>query len=174
MVAMALLIIFPPTAPLGFAVALLFAAGYIFDSADGQVARLSGSAGPAGEWLDHVVDAFRGPAIHLAVLISLSMIDGINAWVLGSAIGFALLTSGQFMSQILAEQLGGRATPKSAKAGIAQSFLLLPTDTGTLCWIFILWGLPTVFSWFYVALFLLNLVHAGISMRRKYVHLRSS
>ncbi|OAX67752.1 hypothetical protein A5N15_01010 [Rothia kristinae] len=47
--------------------ALLFALGYAMDSADGQVARVTGASSPGGEWLDHVVDSVRVPAIHLTV-----------------------------------------------------------------------------------------------------------
>ncbi|TQN35774.1 CDP-alcohol phosphatidyltransferase family protein [Kocuria rosea] len=57
----------PPTPATGVVVALLLAAGYVLDSADGQVARLTGTGSPAGEWLDHVVDSIRTPALHLAV-----------------------------------------------------------------------------------------------------------
>ncbi|MEO5743368.1 MAG: CDP-alcohol phosphatidyltransferase family protein, partial [Terracoccus sp.] len=109
--ALALLLLRPPSVPLGIAVAVLLAAGYVLDSADGQVARLSRSSGPAGEWLDHVVDAIRTPAIHLTVLIGLSSVPGIGTWPLVVAIGYCLVSVGQFMSQILSEQLSGAARP---------------------------------------------------------------
>ena len=55
------LLLAPPTALTALAVALLFALGYGLDSADGQVARVTGASSPAGEWLDHVVDSIRVP-----------------------------------------------------------------------------------------------------------------
>ncbi|AMB60245.1 CDP-alcohol phosphatidyltransferase [Microterricola viridarii] len=170
--ALGLMLFAPQSATLGIAVAALLAAGYVLDSADGQVARLSRSSGPAGEWLDHVVDAIRTPAIHLAVLIGLSAVPGLGTWPLAVAVGYCLLSSGQFMSQILSEQLSGAAKPVSESAGIRQSLVLIPTDMGTLCWVFLLWGVPEVFVWVYTGMFLLNAVHAAVSMRRKYRRLQ--
>ncbi len=68
--AVAALAILPASLPLGVAVTVLLAAGYAFDSADGQVARLRGGGSAAGEWLDHVVDAVKSSALHAAVLVS--------------------------------------------------------------------------------------------------------
>lgn len=161
----------PQTAPLGIAVGCLLAAGYVLDSADGQVARLGRRGSPAGEWLDHVVDAVRTPALHLAVLVGLYAVPGIGTWPLLVALGYCLVSVGEFMSQILAEQLSGRNDPPSSPSGVVKSFILLPTDNGTLCWIFLLWGMPSLFVWVYGAMFLLNAVHTAISMRRKYVRL---
>jgi hypothetical protein len=137
------------------------------------VARLGKRGGPAGEWVDHVVDAIRTPAIHLAVLIPLSQVDGIGIWPLAVAIGYCLLSVGQFMSQILSEKLSGASSPASGSKGNLQSFALIPTDMGTLCWIFVLWGMPSVFVPVYAAMFILNLGHTVISMRRKYRRLVS-
>lgn len=164
----------PQTAALGIAVGCLLAAGYVLDSADGQVARLGRRGSPAGEWLDHVVDAVRTPALHLAVLVGLYSVPGIGTWPLLVALGYCLVSVGEFMSQILAEQLSGRGNPGEpppAASGVGKSLILLPTDNGTLCWIFLLWGMPSLFVWVYGALFLLNTVHTAISMRRKYVRL---
>ena len=60
----------PPSVGVGICVALLFALGYGLDSADGQVARVTGASSPAGEWLDHVVDSIRVPSVHMATLLS--------------------------------------------------------------------------------------------------------
>jgi len=170
---LALLVLVPPSIWSGISAAVLLAIGYVLDSADGQVARLGKRGGPAGEWLDHVVDAIRTPAIHLAVLIGLHSVPGVGTWPLCVAIGYCLVSGGQFLSQILSEQLAGSAVPASDADGVRQSLVLLPTDTGTLCWIFLLWGAPSVFIWAYAALFVLNTAHAAISMRRKYLRLAS-
>lgn len=161
----------PQTASLGIAVGCLLAAGYVLDSADGQVARLGRRGSPAGEWLDHVVDAVRTPALHLAVLVGLYAVPGIGTWPLLVALGYCLVSVGEFMSQILAEQLSGRNDPPASSSGVVKSFILLPTDNGMLCWIFLLWGMPGLFVWAYGAMFLLNAVHTAISMRRKYIRL---
>ena len=168
-----LVVALPATPWVGLAVGTLLALGYVLDSADGQVARLGRRGSPAGEWLDHVVDAIRTPAIHLAVAIAMSVAPAGSRVVAGVAIAYALLSSGQFMSQILSEQLSGARAPASDTAGRVQSFALLPTDMGTLCVIFLAWGFPTAFAWLYVALFVVNALHAMVSMRRKYARLTS-
>ncbi|KGM13949.1 CDP-alcohol phosphatidyltransferase family protein [Cellulomonas bogoriensis] len=155
----------------GVVVAVLLAAGYVLDSADGQVARLSGTAGPSGEWLDHVVDAIRTPVVHLAVLVALAR-DGAPDWALVVTLAYCVLAVGQFMSQILAEQLLGRPPLPATGPARRQSLVLLPTDTGTFCWLFVLWGGPVLFVAAYTSMFALNLFHAAVSMRRKYVRLR--
>ncbi len=147
----------------------LLAAGYVFDSADGQVARLTGASSPAGEWLDHVVDAIRTPAIHLTVAIAVLLHAPGVLWLAALSVLFAIMSVGQFMSQILAEQLvrnTGGESPESS--GIRKSLILLPTDSGVLCWSFALWSIPPLFAVVYATLFAINLVHTAASMRRKY------
>ena len=173
-----LLVLVPPSVVSGLGAAALLAAGYVLDSADGQVARVTGRGGPSGEWLDHVVDAVRTPAIHLAVLAGLVSSSDLPAWALLLPGLYCLLSGGQFMSQILAEQLlrhrrdVPKASPGADRAasgpGPLRSFLLLPSDAGSLCWVFLLWGMPAVFYAAYGCLFLLNLVLSAASMRRKY------
>ncbi|MCU1414468.1 MAG: CDP-alcohol phosphatidyltransferase [Microbacteriaceae bacterium] len=167
-IGLAVLVVLPPTIGSGLLVALLLAVGYVLDSADGQVARLGQRGGPAGEWLDHVIDAIRTPAIHLAVLVALFRDPGVGRWPLIIALLYTLVSVGQFMSQILSEQLSGAAKPTSEGAGVRQSVILIPTDMGTLCLIFVFWGAPVVFVIVYTAMFGLNLIHTAISFRRKY------
>ena len=175
--AILLLVLVTSQPVVGAAVAVLLATGYLLDSADGQVARLQRAGSPAGEWLDHVVDALRTPAIHLAVLVGLWN-QNQPSWILAVALGYCLVSVVEFMSQILAEQLvkyHSRPTSSALPtppAGTVRSFLLLPTDNGTFCWIFLAWGFPPLFIVIYTAMFATNLVHALISMRRKYVKLR--
>lgn len=159
-----------PASPwLGMSIAVLLAAGYALDSADGQVARLTGSSGPAGEWLDHVVDCVRVPAIHLAVLVGIWQAGVLPAWTSWIPLAYALTSAGHFMSQILAEQLlKGRADNSESPAGPLRSWLLLPTEMGTLCWVFVLWGNPQLFIGAYGALFLLQFAVFVASVQRKY------
>ncbi len=154
--------------------AVLLAAGYVFDSADGQVARLTGTGSPAGEWLDHVVDAARTPAIHLSIAVAVLVHRPDLLWLGGVAMAFTVLSAAQFMSQILAEQLVRASGPEESRGPRhLQSLTLLPTDTGVLCWCFALWVVPPVFAVAYAALFALNLVHAGASMLRKHRKLQA-
>ncbi|MEX5306130.1 CDP-alcohol phosphatidyltransferase family protein [Kocuria sp. CPCC 205258] len=172
-----LLLAGPPTPVTGAATALLLATGYVLDSADGQVARLTRTGSPAGEWLDHVVDSVRTPAVHLSVLSAFLLrpeavgVPGLFGVVL--PLLFCLVAVGQFMSQILAEQLRrGRPAAAEAPVGPVRSFLNLPMDAGVTCWIFVLWGWPTVFFSAYGALLVVTVVITAASMRRKYLGLR--
>ena len=149
--------------------AALLAAGYVFDSADGQVARLTGTGSPAGEWLDHVVDAARTPAIHLTVALMMVIHRPDLTWLAIVALCFSVMSTAQFMSQILAEQLVRHSARKDIEtSNLRKSLVLLPTDTGVLCWVFALWMFPPLFAIAYTALFLLGVVHTAASMRRKY------
>ena len=166
----------PPAPVTGVVVAVLLAAGYVLDSADGQVARLTGTGSPAGEWLDHVVDSIRTPALHLAVAAAALLHPRPEAFPAAAlavlAALFVLVEVGQFMSQILAEQLrrkGGIAGPPAG--GTLRSFLNLPTDAGVTCWIFLLWGLPALFLPAYAILLAALAAISAVSMRRKYLGL---
>jgi len=164
-VAIILVIAVPAEQWTGFVIGPFLAIGYLLDSADGQLARLQRSGGPAGEWLDHVVDAMRTPAVHLAVLVGFWR-EHQPAWALVIVLCYCLVSVVQFMSQILAEQLATRRA--ATDSGVLRSFILLPTDNGTFCWIFVLWGFPPAFLVVYTMMFALNTFHSAISMRRKY------
>lgn len=168
-IGLVVMLVVPPTWWSALLTAVLLAAGYVFDSADGQVARLTGASSPAGEWLDHVVDAIRTPAIHLTVAVSVMLHRPDLIWLAIIALLFTVMSVGQFMSQILAEQLVRNSGGEEAEAnGVKKSLILLPTDTGVLCWSFLLWLFPPLFAAAYTVLFLVNLVHTATSMRRKY------
>ena len=143
------LLLAPPTALTALAVALLFALGYGLDSADGQVARVTGAS------LTGAADGFP---------------SGWSLWWLPMA--FTVLTAGHFMSQILAEQLrNNRKTAAPSTGGTMRSFINLHMDAGTLCWIFIVWGFGPLFVVVYALLFAANAATVLLSMRRKYVTL---
>lgn len=159
-------------------VAVFFALGYAMDSADGQVARVTQTSSPAGEWLDHVVDAIRTPAQHLAVLVGFIRFGDhwpIQGWALWwLPMSFAVLTVGYFMSQILAEQLrNNRKTAAPPAGGPLRSFINLHMDSGTFCWIFVLWGWGWGFLIVYGLLFLGFFMTTALSMRRKYISLNT-
>lgn len=171
---LALLVGLPPSPLLGAGVALLLAFGYALDSADGQVARLGNTGSKKGEWLDHVVDAIRTPSIHLAVLAALWRWTDAPWWLLGTVMAYCVISVGQFMSQILAEQLAAGHVPVEQTEHtrqIARSVVLIPTDIGTLCWVFLIWGFPAAFFSVYTVLFVVNTVYSAASMRRKYAKL---
>src|ERR1700710_1334753 len=82
--AIVLIALVRPSWPMGIAVTACLVVGYAFDAADGQLARLRGGGSPAGEWLDHMVDATKTSSLHLAVLINLYRFETVNRgpWLL--------------------------------------------------------------------------------------------
>lgn len=171
LIGLAILVSVGPHPLLGFAVAVLLAFGYALDSADGQVARLSHSGSRRGEWLDHVVDAIRTPTIHLCILVALWRWTDAPAWLLVMTMVYAVISVGQFMSQILAEQLSPEAARPAESGGRLRSLMLLPIDMGAVCWMFVAWGFPPAFAVVYTAMFTLNCAYGIVSMRRKYQRL---
>lgn len=146
-----LLVLAPISTAAGIGVAVLLILGFALDSADGQVARLTGTSSPAGEWLDHVVDAGKMVAVHAAVLIALWRGDADPAW-------FAVALAYQFVSVVFFAALtlfpllrrGERAA--SGTPSMLRSMALLPADYGILALAFLLWGAQPVFLVVYTVL----------------------
>ena len=156
------LILWHPTVLTGVVVCVCLALGYAFDAADGQLARLRGGGSISGEWLDHMVDATKISALHLAVLIGVyRFFDFSSGWSL-VPIGFTVVAAVSFFGMILNDQLRrnvalttGIQINRGRTSGL-RSLLVMPTDYGILCIVFALWGLPAVFFPVYVALFVCN------------------
>jgi phosphatidylglycerophosphate synthase len=154
----ALLMVFPPSSGLGITVAMLLVAGYAFDSADGQVARLRGGGSPAGEWLDHVVDATKVSMLPLALAVGLYRSGAVDtAWLL-VPLGSAVVSAVLFFGMILTEQLRRKhaVQPPVAAAGLdswLRPLLVLPMDYGVLCLSFLLLGWTDVFTLVYTLIF---------------------
>lgn len=167
--AMGLLLFAPATWGSGLLIALLLAAAFAFDSADGQLARLMNRSGPRGEWLDHVVDALRTPALHVVVAVAV-WLQRQDALIAVLALVMAVALSTQFMSQMLSEQLTRRASGVGTqrRGGNRQSWILLPTDPGVWALLFVLWGSPGYFAVGYAALAAFNLLHIASSLRRRF------
>jgi len=151
-----------PTVPLGIAVCLLLLIGYAFDSADGQVARLGGTGSIRGEWLDHVVDAGKMAALHLAVMISLYRgFDLRHEAVLLIPMLFGLSASVWFFALILTEKLRP-ARPAGGHHSTLRAVLVLPTDYGIFCLVFVVLGFHQLFLVVYGLLFAAQqLVHVA-------------
>ena len=144
--AIAVIAVVQPSTAVGVLIAVLLLVGYAFDSADGQLARLRGGGSPAGEWLDHVVDSVKTSALHLAVLIGWYRHFDVSARTLLIPIGFALVGAVFFFVQILTDLLR-RAHPTQAPppadaslAASLRSLVVIPTDYGLLCLMFVLFG----------------------------------
>lgn len=155
----ALLVLLPPSWLLAVAVPVCLAVGYAFDAADGQLARLRGGGSPAGEWLDHMVDAVKASSLHLAVLVGWYRFDVVDgAWLLvpiGYCVVDAVTYFGTMLNEALRAQHGvaTRAQRTAGRVGVGRSLLTLPTDYGLLAWIFVLVGAPALFVPAYTVLF---------------------
>lgn len=156
----------------GPAAGALLLLGYVLDSADGQLARIQGRGGPAGEWLDHVVDGARAPLVHIAVAVHLLRTDA-PAWLAVVAGVFSALVSAWFLSQLLAEKLlpKARSSARVSTRGILDSLVKQPQDTSTTYLVLMLIGLPVAFTVAYAALFGWHVLIFIASLRRKYVQL---
>jgi phosphatidylglycerophosphate synthase len=158
--AIALLALVRPSWPMGIAVSLLLVVGYAFDAADGQLARLRGGGSPAGEWLDHMVDATKTSSLHLAVLIGAYRFETVDRGPLllvpmGFCVVGAVLFFGTMLNEALRERHGAvtRAARTAERPSVLRSLLVAPTDYGLLCLVFLLLGAPTVFFSAYSLLF---------------------
>jgi phosphatidylglycerophosphate synthase len=128
--------------------------GFALDSADGQLARLLGKGGPAGEWLDHVVDAAKITAVHAAVLVSFYRhfdLPG-EAWLL-LPLGFQLAAVLIFFGGLLKDKLTPKGPAGPATPARWRAVALLPVDYGVFCAVFLLLGSQVAFRWAYLALF---------------------
>lgn len=159
----------------GIVAAALLLIGYVLDSADGQLARIQGRGGPAGEWLDHVVDGVRAPLVHIAVAVHL-LANGADRWLLLVAGLFSVLVSAWFLSQLLAEKLLPRAprAADDASRGIVGSLIRQPQDPSTTYAVLLLIGLPAFFAVLYTLLFAWHLAIFIASLRRKYTQLAAA
>lgn len=149
-----------PTFALGVLVTACLLFGYALDSADGQLARLTGTSSLAGEWLDHMVDATKIASMHLAVLISVFRYDHLssNAYLL-VPLGFSIVQSVLFFGMILNDQLrrvakaAGRPAQGPQTSSPLRSVLVAPTDYGVVCAVFLLLGWRDGFLVAYAVLF---------------------
>jgi phosphatidylglycerophosphate synthase len=163
--AIAVLAIVRPSWQVAVAVCLGLVVGYAFDAADGQLARLRGGGSPSGEWLDHMVDSTKISALHLAVLISAYRFFGFEhpGWLL-VPVGFTVVAAVMFFGMTLNDQLRrvaqattGQAVARTSTSTL-RSLLVVPTDYGVLCLVFLTLGWPHLFFAIYTALFAANLI----------------
>ncbi|MFC7220049.1 CDP-alcohol phosphatidyltransferase family protein [Streptomyces polyrhachis] len=162
--ALALVATVRPGWGLGLGVYALLALGFAFDSADGQLARLRRESSPAGEWLDHVVDAGKIVAVHAAVLVSWYRFFDLpsHAWLL-VPLGFQLSAVLIFCGGLLADKLkprppAGTSPPAAAPVSRVRAVALLPADYGVFCAVFLLLGGQSAFRAGYTLLFAVNVL----------------
>lgn len=176
-----LLAIAPAQIWVGVVVWFALAFGYVLDSVDGQVARLRGGGSLAGEWLDHVLDSIKIPCLHLAVLLTMFKNFELSTtlWLL-VPLAFAVVACVSFFSMILNDQLkiryalqhGGESVAPASQRSVAKSILLVPTDYGVLCLLFLVLGFHSIFLAFYVAFFVANTAHLTLASRKWFADFR--
>ncbi|UYG18188.1 CDP-alcohol phosphatidyltransferase family protein [Brachybacterium huguangmaarense] len=168
-VAIVLLAAVPASVWIGIVVWILLALGYAFDSADGQVARLRGGGSVAGEWLDHVIDAFKAVALPLAAAVGWYRFFPLNseAWLLVPLL-LAVATTVEFFGMILNDLLRARqGVPQATEQGgssMRRSLMGLPTDYGVVCFSFVFWGFPAVFVGIYSLLTLAEVLYVALAL----------
>jgi len=161
-----------PSPAMGLLVAVLLAGGYVMDSVDGQLARLTDSGSVRGEWLDHTVDCFKTSSLHLAVAISwyrFPLVEDRAALLIPLA--FSVVQSVTYFGLILLPFLRRQAGagPAVAPATVEhplRKWLILPTDYGFLCWVFALLAWPTLFFGVYTAIFVLSTAMLALALRK--------
>ncbi|MFJ9639356.1 CDP-alcohol phosphatidyltransferase family protein [Streptomyces sp. NPDC101178] len=175
--ALAAVALVEPSWTLALAVYAALAIGFAFDSADGQLARLTGRGGPDGEWLDHVVDCGKLVLVHTAVLISFYRFGELpsEAWLL-LPLGFQLAAVVTFCAGLLREKLGkAAATEAQAAAPVSQvrAVALLPADYGVFCLVFLLLGAPGAFRAGYAVLAVVHTLFLAAFLTKWFRELRA-
>jgi len=167
----ALLALLPAGPLVAVLVPLLLVLGYALDSADGQLARLGGGGSPAGEWLDHVVDATKIAVLHLAVGVAWIRSPEDRGVLVAVPFAYQVIATVAFFAIVLTEQLRraeavrrGEATLSRPRTGALYSLAVVPTDYGLLCLAFALLAWPAGFTAVYLALALANTLYLALAL----------
>lgn len=171
------LVIGEPTPLRAVFVALLLMLGFALDSADGQVARLTGRGSSAGEWLDHVVDSAKVVLVHSAVLIvGYRFLDIDPIWLLVplafQVVGVLTFFGGELERHLRAAPQPGRTTGEREPSMI-RAIGLLPADYGVLAISFVFLSWPPLFIVTYSILLIANAAIACLLLRKWFRALRS-
>lgn len=159
-----------PSWPIAVVIAALLVIGYALDSADGQVARLTGLGSPAGEWLDHVFDALKISAFHLVIAICwFRFYDLGHAGLLLIPLGYSFVATAFYFAITLSDMLRRVARLKDGEpdaatasvdpneaAPVLRSLIVLPNDYGLLALAMVLLPLHRTFEVVYTVLFAAN------------------
>jgi phosphatidylglycerophosphate synthase len=169
--------------PLSWAIsvpaALMLMAGYVLDSADGQLARFNGGGTKAGQWLDHVSDALKTALFHAVIaVVWFRYYDISNTIWLLIPVAFGVVHSTFFFSIMLADDLRMLADTKHSTIGLQkrqvlrwdafQSFLKLPNDWGLMCMTLMILPAQSLFRPTYAFLLCANTVFLLVGWVRWY------
>ena len=163
--------------------AVLLMLGYALDSADGQLARLTGRGSLAGEWLDHFFDAIKASTIHLAVFVCwYRFFDLPDLWLavplaygaVASVFFFGLIAT-DFLRRLHRLQhpdLVVDAPAESWRSSSLYSLAVIPSDYGFLCLSFVLLWWHEGFLILYTLLAATNILVLLLAAGRWYVSIR--
>lgn len=181
LVGIVVLVTVPPSLWAALVVAGTLLLGYALDSADGQLARLRGGGSPAGEWLDHVVDAVRLPLLHAALVVAFARWgDDLPDWAPLVPLGFLVVAVVRFFAMMLTEQVLARASTSGAlrseaaapagvgRRSLVRSLVLLPVDFGVLALVFLLYADLRLMLLGYGLLFVVNAAWLVLTLSRRY------
>lgn len=179
----ALIALLTPTVWSSIAVAALLVLGYALDSADGQLARLTGTGSLAGEWLDHFFDSLKLATIHLAVLVCWFRFYEIDDIWLLVPLAFAAIANTFFFGIMAADFLrrihrlqspvATDEAPREAwRSGSLYSIAVIPTDYGFLSLAFVLLWWQPGFMFVYTALAAVNALMLCLAALRWYRSIR--
>ena len=176
----ALIALVPPVWWLGIVIGICLVLGYALDSADGQLARLTGTGSRAGEWLDHMVDITKTCVLHIVVLVSFFRFGG-TPGQLFLLVPLAYLTVAVvlFFGMMLTDQLRraaaipGATSPARTDRGILQTLIALPTDYGILCLVFLFFGWRPGFVVLYTLMFAAHTIVLGGALGKWWRDLRT-
>lgn len=177
-IGIALIAILPPSAGEGVGICLALVIGYALDAADGQLARLRGGGSVAGEWLDHVIDSAKIASLHLAVLIAGFRYFHLPAGWLLVPLGYSAVATVSFFAMTLNDQLRrnqglpGQTVQPATRPSPLRSLLVIPTDYGLFCLVFLLWGARDVYAVLYGLLFLANAAFLALALRKWFGDMR--
>lgn len=163
-----------PSWGVGVVVWAALVVGFAFDSADGQLARLLGAGGAAGEWLDHVVDCVKITAVHAAVLVTFYRHFALpgEGWLL-VPLGFQLAAVTIFFAGLLTDKLRPKGGQPAAAPSRLRAIALLPVDYGVFCAAFLLLGGQDAFRYAYLALFAVHVLFLGAFLAKWFRELQA-
>jgi hypothetical protein len=140
---------------------------------------LRGGGTPAGEWLDHVIDCAKIASLHLAVLIAgFRFFDLPTGWLL-VPLGYSAVATVMFFAMTLNDQLrrnhrpNGQQTSVAARPSTLRSVLVIPTDYGLFCLVFLVWGLREVYAVIYGLLFIANAAFLALALPKWFRDMRA-
>lgn len=165
----------PGAGPVYALVGVVLAAGFVLDSADGQLARLQGRSSKLGEWLDHVLDSGRIVLLHGSVFLFLLRATPTPALPLAVLCGLFLFASSTvFFAGALLDQLTRHTAPRApggstdARASLKRSVLTLPVDYGTTCLVLVTVPWAGIFLPLYAALALIHCLFCAAFLAKSY------